>query len=383
LNLPKGLPSASALIENRVVQFFSIDTCVFQSNGYDFNGGALHALAMQRPSWLKIQLHEVVVREVMSHRMEPVLDASKKLDSIITKLQRLTRLNMNSVEDAIREINPTSVTQEHFEKELHDFVWRLNGAVLSIDAFDITKDLFDRYFLQNPPFSESKKHEFPDAASLLALEKYAEKHNVQGIIISSDKDWIQFADQSKKLYCVTSLEEFVLLFKSKGDIADEVRQQITKVLSIHTSELYRKLSFAIKDHVMTSSWSISQVYSNIGSVEAYVQSVECAKYDIDLHDISLWLVEHDPSLCTVELSATVFVKLEVELDFYHYDTIDHDEMLLGSNDIDYDEELHVRIFLMCKGYLQKESVESWAIDIEITQGDYNIDIGEVEYDFED
>jgi len=73
--MPEGLPTATALIEQKAVTFFSIDTDVIQSHGYKFGEGALHALAFQRPQWFHIQLTEVVEQEVMAHRMDTVTKA--------------------------------------------------------------------------------------------------------------------------------------------------------------------------------------------------------------------------------------------------------------------------------------------------------------------
>lgn len=70
--MPIGLPTAAALIEQRAVTFFSIDTDVIQSHGYKFSEGALHALALQRPKWFQVQLTDVVEREVLAHRTEAV-----------------------------------------------------------------------------------------------------------------------------------------------------------------------------------------------------------------------------------------------------------------------------------------------------------------------
>ena len=70
--MPSGLPSAQALLEDKSVGFFSIDTDVIQGHAYKFLAGALRALPLQRPVWLTIQQTEIVEREVHTHRMEPV-----------------------------------------------------------------------------------------------------------------------------------------------------------------------------------------------------------------------------------------------------------------------------------------------------------------------
>jgi len=70
--MPEGFPTAAALIEQKAVTFFSIDTDVIQSHGYKFGEGALHALKLQRPSWFHVQITDVVEREVLAHRMDAV-----------------------------------------------------------------------------------------------------------------------------------------------------------------------------------------------------------------------------------------------------------------------------------------------------------------------
>lgn len=97
--MPEGLPTAASLIDQKVT-FFSIDTDVLQSHGFKFNEGTLHALATQRPHWFHIQLTDVVEREVLAHRMEPVAKAVQEMQSAITKVQRLAEQDLKEVKDA-------------------------------------------------------------------------------------------------------------------------------------------------------------------------------------------------------------------------------------------------------------------------------------------
>lgn len=108
--MPKGLPSAEALMA-RCVTFFSIETEVIQALGYKFSEGALHALALQRPSWVEIRLTEIVEREVMAHRTEPVGKAITELLSALANTQRLTSTDLHAIKeqvDAMHLAVPTS-----------------------------------------------------------------------------------------------------------------------------------------------------------------------------------------------------------------------------------------------------------------------------------
>jgi len=63
--------------------------------------------------------------------------------------------------------------------------------------------------------------------------------------------------------------------------------------------------------------------------------------------LGLWLVEHDPSVCTVEVSVTVTVDLDIGIEFLHYDTIDNEEMGMGSEEISRQVKTSIDLFLMC------------------------------------
>lgn len=384
--MPAGLPSAEALMGREAVSFFSIDTDVIQGHGYKFNEGALHALALQRPNWIQIRLTEVVQREVLAHRMEPVLKAVQELQSSIEKLQRLTDIDAERVKQVFAELNFVREAEARFRQEFEQFVARLNGSVLPLDGPALAREMFSRYFDVLPPFEarKDKKSEFPDAGALLVLEAYAAQHNTHGILISNDGGWQEYASQSERLYCVKSLDEFSALFESKGTNADVVKEKIVTTLSDPLSELSHLLMGEVENHVNGAFWTVDDVYSGYSlRVDAEVTGVSYRTHDFDPNSIRLWFVEHDPSMCTVELSVSVEVDLDVDLNFYQWDSIDHDEICVGSDSLERRVEIEVDVFLVCRGDLVGANVEDWIVSFEVSGGDYGVDVGEVNPDFGD
>ncbi|MBP9893424.1 MAG: hypothetical protein KBG84_16085, partial [Planctomycetes bacterium] len=75
--MPKGTPTPEELVNDEVT-FFSLDTDVIQAAGYNFEKGALNQLPRQLPRSMKLQLTEVVLKEVVGHRLEPVKEAADK-----------------------------------------------------------------------------------------------------------------------------------------------------------------------------------------------------------------------------------------------------------------------------------------------------------------
>lgn len=382
--MPDGLPTAAALIEQRAVTFFSIDTDVIQSHGFKFSEGALHALALQRPSWFQVQLTDVVEREVLAHRMDAVSKAVQEMQSAISGAQRVVGQDLRAIKDAFDALESERVARERFTREFRDFVTRLGGGVLPMDGHTLAHDLFVRYFEQLPPFEIKKKSEFPDAASLLALESYARNQSTQGIVVSKDGGWAAFAKASDYLYHVSTLDELVALFESKGEKADKVKEKLVRELSDPASDLTHQLEAALENHVAGAFWNVDDIYSGFSlRVEAEVNQVNYHDSDVDLGRLGLWLVEHDPTVCTVEVSVTITVDLDIGVEFFQYDTIDHEEMGMGSEEISRRVEVSIDLFLMCQGDLLDAPVDDWDIGFEIEGGDYRVEVGEVNPDYGD
>lgn len=380
--MPDGLPTATALIEQRAVTFFSIDTDVIQSHGYKFNEGALHALALQRPQWFHVQLTDIVEREVLAHRVDVVSKAVQEMQTAIAGVQRVAGQDLRAIKDAFDALDSERVARERFTRELQDFVTRLGGGVLPLDGHTLARDLFVRYFNQLPPFEVKKKSEFPDAASLLVLESYASNHGTQGVVVSKDGGWANVAKESDYLYHVSSLDELVALFESKGEKADKVKEKLIRELSDPTSDLSQQLVDALVNHVAGAFWNVDDIYSGFSlRVEAEVNQVSYHDSDIDLDSFGLWLVEHDPSVCTVEVSVSVTADLDIGVEFFQYDTIDHEEIGMGSEEVSRRVEIGIDLFLMCQGDLLNTSVDEWDIGFEIAEGDYRVEVGEVNPDY--
>ena len=378
--MPKGLPTASELMEQRAVTFFSIDTDVIQSLGYKFNVGALSALRLQRPGWLSIRLTEVVQREIMAHRMEPVEQSVQELRSALAKAQRLAGYDMTDVQKCIHEMPLAKIASERFTDEFDGFLHQLGGSVLPLDGPELAQQMFARYFAERAPFEsrKEKKAEFPDAAALLVLEGHARDQKTRGILISKDGGWSNFANESDVLYCVKSLEEFVALFESTGDNADSVKSKVKASLIDPSSELSLQLEEQLSRHVEGVFWRVDDVYSGYNlRVEADVHGVGFDGSAIDPDDLRLWFVEYDPTVCTVELTISIKANLDIGIDFYQYDSVDRDEVNVASDEINKPVQIDVEVFLTCRGDLLGDTVDEWDVDIGISGGDYRVDVGEV------
>lgn len=80
------------------------------------------------------------------------------------------------------------------------------------------RTLFDRYFAAQAPFAESskKKHEFPDAVALLALEHWADEHDAAVLVVSTDSDWQRFCAAHPRLFWTSNLGGALAAFQDES-----------------------------------------------------------------------------------------------------------------------------------------------------------------------
>ena len=136
-------------------------------------------------------------------------------------------------------------------------------------------------------------------------------------------------------------------------------------------------------HVAGAFWHAEDVWTGISRrVEADVEHAHYVSHSIDLTEIGTWLVEHDPTICIIEVKVTIQVLADVNVEFFLYDSIDREELNFGSIDVSREHEIEVDAFITLRGDLENAAVDDLDPSIEIAGGDYDVEVGEVEPDFD-
>ncbi|KVD80143.1 hypothetical protein WI89_27100 [Burkholderia ubonensis] len=383
--MPSGHPTPAQLW-NGDVSFFSIDTDLIQSAGYNFTEGTLNQLPKLLPRSMQLQLTDVVAREVIAHLMVPVREAVHQFSGSSDRLKRSAGIDMTDINRQFEELSVGGVAYGVFKKRIEEYVARCRGNVLNIEGGTLAIKIFEYYFEGKPPFAKrkEKKSEFPDAASLLILEEHAIEHETRGIVASRDDGWREFAEASEYLYCVSSIEELAKLFESTSSHAETLKNQILLLVQDDQSALRAQLSDAFSDHVRQSGWTATDAYSGVvPRVEAESSDASMIEYALDQASTTVWNVEGDPTAWVIEVTALVTVEVDIDITYYVYDSIDREELELGSDGTTRSVEIEVQAYLSCYGVQVDSSPEDWDVDIEIAPGDYEVEIGEVEPDFSD
>lgn len=244
--MPSGLPNSSALNSRRAC-VFALDTSVIEAAGFRFSDGPLRHLAGQLPPWFQLWMPDIVLREISQHRTENV---SRSVQQIQTGMLDLRR----HIGDAFRQAEPEWLRTARdsaanvFDAQLQTFLKSHNGIVLEPTHERLSAKIFDMYFQGHPPFGggKDKKHEFPDAASLLMLDYLAAERLVQVVAVSKDVAWKAYAEQSAHIYCVSSLQELTAMFLSKTSEAKGIQRRLSDVLENPTAGFKRSIKAALE-----------------------------------------------------------------------------------------------------------------------------------------
>jgi len=381
--MPSGLPTPQELVDGEVA-FFSLDTDVIQAAGYNFDKGALNQLPRQLPTAMKLQLTEVVLQEIVGHKLIPVKEAADKFQASTAGLSRLTGLDFGPAAAHFTQLDVVSAAQRKFEADVKGYVTQCGGDILPIR--DVNPELlFARYFAGEPPFGlkADKKSEFPDAAALLLLDHHATDRATKGILVSRDAGWKAFAVQSTRLYCVTSLDDLAALFAATDAHAQAVKDKIAAAVSDETSALRAQLTESLREHVINADWDASELYNASRRIEPEVSDVELTEYSVDDASPNVWKVDGEPGAWVAELTATATVDVTVSVQFFIWDSIDREELAFGHDSFTFSQKVDLEAYLTCNSVKLETAPESWEIDVEIGSGNYSLDAAEVEPDFSD
>ncbi|AFK69766.1 hypothetical protein A210_01160 [Pseudomonas putida SJTE-1] len=380
--MPKGHPTAAQLWEGDV-SFFSLDTDVIQAAGYNFNAGALKLLPLQLPDTMNLMVSEVVAQEIVAHRMESVTKAIEQFKTSSTDLKRLIPVEMSAIDENFEKLAIETSASSHFYKQIVDYAQNCQGSILPIDGKLLAERLFRLYFESCPPFAErkAKKAEFPDATSLLILEDFARDNSTMGLVASADEGWSKFADDSDYLYCVRSIEELATLFAATDAYSKEIEKRVLEAVQDENSPLRDQLHDALVDHVAYSEWSANDITSGtVTRVEATVTENKLDSYEIDTAEV--WAGD-DKKSWVIALNVSANVELYLDVEFFVWDSIDREEVSLGSEPFPVESLIEVEVFFKCSGVEEDSKPEDWEIEIEIANGSYECDPVDVEPDFSD
>lgn len=206
---------------------FTIDTVVFDAKQKTFRNAVLRKLDQFHGRGIDVVIADVVANEMKAHLAADAADTQRELNKALRKhtIRWARTAGANEAADLKLDADPAQLAASEFD----EFLSLVHGEVLkAADVINAVEQVLDRYFAAKPPFgaSEKRKSEFPDALALLRLEAYAAEAGNLMLCVSADNGWIEFAEQSEHLVCVSKLDDALALFHE----ADEVNKGIARAI---------------------------------------------------------------------------------------------------------------------------------------------------------
>ncbi|MFA8361779.1 PIN domain-containing protein [Burkholderia ubonensis] len=209
----------AAMIAANQLGAIALDTSVFDAQQRNLEGGLLRRVEQfHRRDRVQVLIPDVVRREVLAHLTRDAEDARKgfaRSVRLAAKAQLLSDDALEQLQIIEHEmVQPACVA----DVRMADWLSRTRADVLDIAARVDVRTLFDRYFAAQAPFAESskKKHEFPDAAALLALQHWADEHDTAVLVVSTDSDWQRFCASHPRLIWTNNLSGALGAFQDES-----------------------------------------------------------------------------------------------------------------------------------------------------------------------
>ena len=210
-----------------------IDTEVFVRAGLRIETGILGCLRDTfAKGGLRLLVHPIMERELHAKFSDQADKAAKAL----IKAYRTHPIKALQFPDLPTE---EDLKSQCYEEMLQQWIaFKQHFVVEELPIHGRSEDVFDWYFDGKPPFGiGKKKHEFPDAFVLSAIDQYYEEHEANIAVVSNDGDFGEASKLRRFVKHFSSLDEYIDAFKPELDSKDRERPAIDPTIPITTEDL--------------------------------------------------------------------------------------------------------------------------------------------------
>jgi rRNA-processing protein FCF1 len=367
----------------------TLDTSIFVAQGLKLESGLLKQLEQFRDSSKNLIISEIVKEEILSHLTGKTKDAKREIEKSLKQARDCWQIEDYELEKIKEKIFGKRDVPEIVTERFNKFVEATSLEVIEAKNYLIVSDLIQKYFRSEPPFSKigKKKNEFPDAIALISLEEWANKNKTKVIVVTSDEDWKNFCKSSDKLYVRDDLAGALALFQLDAD-ADAICKSLSEKYESGDLKSVKEAIFdALEDKLDGFS-----IYGSIDAESSYSYEEEVTEIKVngfqvkvlELPNIIFRPINFNDDRLTVELTLTVDVNIECSFLFFTYDSIDKEDVPIGTETANTQTDLEAEVLITFVGDWSKIGAEFEVDDVEIKiNAPASIDFGYVEPDWGD
>ena len=346
----------------------TFDTQVVQTNSYDFDGGLLNKLLNLKHDTVDVVISDVVKLEILKHLTDHTQAIIDRLNSA-----RRQAIDFGVIEGSLTDKTDRSDAGIIASNRFHGYLEDLGAKIIPVSNVQVS-ELMDMYFSSKPPFGAGKKkNEFPDAVTLVAIERYAKQRGAKVLAISGDSDWLAYAKQSNCIEVVDTISKALEMLNAQSSsgrvAAGKILDQIALLDNNKTtdqlqSQIESKLKSVYISADARSSYYIRSDYANIELIDIM---------KIDVPSFTLVDAREDLSELVVEIEAFLFVAATASFELSrHYDK-DGVYVFLGSTSKTVREAIRVRLMIT----ITNDNSVPQITNLEFLQYPASIDFGDV------
>ncbi|HGK4310552.1 PIN domain-containing protein [Raoultella planticola] len=362
----------------------TLDTSIFDGNALKLEKGLLGKLKQFNGSPTKFVLTDIVVNELTKHLHDKIITSRASLQKALEEANEHLFFDGSLLTEAKEKLIEGPEINELAVSRVKAFLEKSGAYVIDSADYVEVAELRDYYFNNRPPFATTgkKKNEFPDAIALLALEHWAEENEQLIYAVAKDGDWKSYCEESKLVDYNESLADALDYFNTKDTPFIMLSKLEGEFEFINATKFGMQLSNELGR--IFNGYSVDQNGDSPFNWEP--EGVDVTFVDFTMSDDKLKLIEKTDSSIVVEASIEVELNAEGEFSLYQYDSIDHDQVYLGSVAKDTTEYFNCRALITFVGDFDeaKEDITYLDIDsVEIIDKLNSIYFGYLELDYDD
>lgn len=364
------------LIATNRLGAIALDTSVFDAQQRNLEGGLLRRVEQfHRSDRVQVLMPDVVRREVEAHVQRDAAEARSGLARSVRMAARAQLLSSDALEQ-LRVIEyqmdePALAARMRMEGWLAG----TRAEVLDVAARVDMRTLFDRYFAAQPPFAESskKKHEFPDAVALLALEHWAGEHDTAVLVVSTDADWQRFCTAHPRLLWTNNLGGALAAFQDESAqfAADRLAETLVEGLDGKLAQalLAAGRSFARQIGV---GLDVRSAFDFTWTYDVHVEAIRWPATDGVLDECEA--IDHRDGKVVVRVKGALQTKIAVYFTFSAMTGAGNGTVTVGGSTMVFDDEIPCGMLVTVDGDISHRVTVR---DIEFLPTAHRIAVGEI------
>lgn len=297
----------------RPIQLF-VDTSALVAIGFDLSHPAMTTIKRAIDAGdVQLVTTDILKGEFLKHSELQLQDEKDRLKRILTS-RSIYGVEIEKIQKSIKDLTADQIWNVFLEEfKPKDINSRVEWQAVFKDYFDL-----------KPPFSQKKRHEFPDAFNIKMIESLGD---AKVVIISPDEDYSTWAIG----------RDNVTVFKHSSEFADTY----LKLRDSHFSDLSLKGFESIRQSLIDR---LKEKYS-----DNYHYTVTCSHSEVesgnvkDLHivDFELAATDHVEEFAVFKIRLRGVSTIELSCPVVVWDSVDKEEIHMGSNSRSAEVEIEI------------------------------------------